>query len=176
MGTLSPVASDRIFDGVVPKPCKHFCGRENELNELHELLSEHNKVFVSGIAGIGKSEFVKAYAAAHSKDYTNILYFNYRGSLQNLIADMDFADDMASEDEQARFKKHNRFLRSLKEDTLLIIDNFNTTATDEPVLDVLMKYNCRIIFTTRSRFESGQTYELCEISDIETLLELFDKL
>lgn len=174
-GTLSPVASDRIFDGVVPKPCKHFCGRESELNELHELLSEHNKVFVSGIAGIGKSEFVKAYAAAHSKDYTNILYFNYRGSLQNLIADMDFADDMASEDEQARFKKHNRFLRSLKEDTLLIIDNFNTTATDEPVLDVLMKYNCRIIFTTRSRFEIGQTYELREIPD-ETLLELFDKL
>lgn len=174
-GNLSPVASDRIFDGVVPKPCKHFCGRENELNELHETLLKHNKVFVSGIAGIGKSEFVKAYAAAHSKDYTNILYFNYRGSLQNMIADMDFVDDMASEDEQARFKKHNRFLRSLKEDTLLIIDNFNTTATDEPVLDVLMKYNCRIIFTTRSRFEIGQTYELREIPD-ETLLELFDKL
>lgn len=175
-GTLSPVASDRIFDGVVPKPCKHFCGRENELNELHETLLKHNKVFVNGIAGIGKSEFVKAYASAHSKYYTNILYFNYRGSLQSLIADMDFADDISSDNEQARFKKHNRFLRSLKEDTLIIIDNFNTTATDEPVLDVLMKYNCRIIFTTRSRFEIGQTYELREISDIETLLKLFDKL
>ena len=175
-GNLSPVASDRIFDGVVPRPCKHFCGRESELNELHETLLKHNKVFVSGIAGIGKSEFVKAYAAAHAKDYTNILYFNYRDSLQSLIADMDFADDLSSDDEQVRFKKHNRFLRSLKEDTLLIIDNFNTTATDEPVLDVLMKYNCRIIFTTRSRFEVGQTYELREISDIETLLKLSDKL
>ena len=81
------------------------------------------------------------------------------------------ADDLTTDDEHARFQKHNRFLRSLKEDTLLIIDNFNTTASDEPVLDVLMKYKCKIIFTTRSRFEIGQAYELREI-DIETLLEL----
>ena len=174
-GTLSPVASDRIYDGIVPKPCKHFCGRENELNELHELLLKNSKIFISGIAGIGKSEFVKAYAAAHSKDYTNILYFTYPESLQSLIADMDFIDDLTNEDVQARFKRHNRFLRSLKEDTLIIIDNFNTTASDEPVLDVLMKYNCKIIFTTRSRFDIGQAYELSEI-DIETLLDLFQKL
>ena len=175
-GTLSPIASERIFDGVVPKPCKHFCGRENELNELHELLSKHTKIFVSGIAGIGKSEFVKAYAATHSKEYTNILYFTYSDSLQKLISDIDFSDDLASDDEETRFKKHNRFLRSLKENTLLIIDNFNTTASEEPVLDVLMKYNCKIIFTTRSRFEIGQTYDLHEISDIETLLNLSQKL
>lgn len=175
-GTFSPIASERVFDGAIPKPCKHFCGRENELNGLHELLSKHNKIFVSGIAGIGKSEFVKAYAAAHAKEYTNILYFTYPDSLQKLIADMDFSDDLATDDEHARFQKHNRFLRSLKEDTLLIIDNFNTTASDEPVLDVLMKYSCRIIFTTRSRFEIGQTYELSEISDIETLLDLSQKL
>ncbi len=40
-GTLSLIISERVFDGVVPKQCKHFCGRENELNELHELLSRH---------------------------------------------------------------------------------------------------------------------------------------
>lgn len=175
-GTLSPIASDRIYDGTVPKPCKHFCGRDDELKVLHESLSKHGKVFVNGIPGIGKSEFVKAYAAAHKKDYTNILYFTYPGSLQEMIADMDFADDMPGDDDRTRFKKHNRFLRSLKEDTLLIIENFNTTASAELVLDVLMKYNCRIIFTTRSRFEIGLTYELHEISDLEALLNLSAKL
>lgn len=175
-GTLSPIASERVFDGTVPKPCKHFCGRENELNELHELLSKHNKIFVSGIAGIGKSEFAKAYAALHYSNYTNILYFTYPDSLQKLIADMDFSDDLPGDTEEARFKRHNRFLRSLKEDTLLIIDNFNTTASDEPVLDVVMKYNCKIVFTTRCRFDIGRTYELREISNIETLLDLFAKL
>ena len=62
IGTLSPVASDMIFNGDVPKPCKHFCGRDTELENLHELLNKHNKVFIHGVAGIGKSEFAKAYA------------------------------------------------------------------------------------------------------------------
>lgn len=174
-GTLSPVADDMIFDGAVPKPCKHFCGREKELEELHSLLENHSKVFVNGIAGIGKSELAKAYAAAYKKSYTNNLYFTYSGSLQDMIADMDFADDMPSDDNMSRFKKHNRFLRSLKDDTLIIIDNFNTTAAKEPTLDVVMKYNCRVLFTTRSRFEIGHSFELTEITDMETLLSLSGK-
>lgn len=174
-GMLSPIVSDRIFDVAVPKPCKYFCGRGKELSELQELLNNHSKVFINGIAGIGKSEFVKAYANECKKAYTNILYFTYSSALQNMIADMDFSDDLLSDDEQTRFRKHNRFLRSLKEDTLIIIDNFNTSASKEPLLDILMKYNCRIIFTTRSRFEIGYTYELNEISEINILTELTGK-
>ncbi|MBP1564883.1 MAG: tetratricopeptide repeat protein [Oscillospiraceae bacterium] len=175
LGTLSPVVSDMIFDGEVPKPCKHFCGRDTELESLHELLNTHNKVFIHGIAGIGKSEFAKAYANAHKKDYTNILYFQYNSSLQKMIAGMDFADDNSGDDETERFRKHNRFLRSLKDDTLIIVDNFNTTASKETKLDILMKYNCRVIFTTRSSFEVGTAFELTEISDIDTLLSLARK-
>ncbi|MBP1549128.1 MAG: ATP-binding protein [Oscillospiraceae bacterium] len=175
LGTLSPVVSDMIFDGGVPKPCKHFCGRDTELEGLHELLNTHNKVFIHGIAGIGKSEFVKAYASAHKKEYTNILYFQYNGSLQKMIVDMDFADDNSDDDETERFRKHNRFLRSLKDDTLIIVDNFNTTASKETKLDILMKYNCRVIFTTRSNFEIGTAFELTEISDIDTLVSLAGK-
>lgn len=168
-GMLSPMTTDVIFDGALPKQCKYFCGRDNEISKLHELLSDMNKIFINGIAGIGKSEFVKAYANIHKKDYTNILYFNYTESLQNMIADMDFADDMPDDDNSVRFKKHNRFLRSLKEDTLIIIDNFNTSASKGPLLAVVLKYNCKVIFTTRSNFECAYTYKLKEISDINIL-------
>ena len=174
-GKLSPIVAEVIFDGAVPKPCKHFCGRDNEIAKLHELLNDMSKIFIGGIAGIGKSELVKAYTNTHKKDYTNILYFNYTGSLQDMITDMDFADDMPDEDSAVRFKKHNRFLRSLKEDTLIIFDNFNTSASKEPLLDVVMKYNCKVIFTTRSKFENGYTYKLNEISDINILTELAGK-
>jgi hypothetical protein len=58
--TLSLVADDIIMSGAVPAPCKHFCGRYNEISELHTLLENHSKIFITGIAGIGKSEFVKA--------------------------------------------------------------------------------------------------------------------
>ena len=171
-GMLSPVAVDLIMSGAVPAPCKHFCGRDSELVELHTLLENHSKIFITGIAGIGKSEFVKAYAKTYKSAYTNILYFTYPGSLQVLIEDIDFADDLPSDDNTTRFKKHNRFLRSLKPDTLLIIDNFNTTAANEPQLDVLMKYNCKVLFTTRSKFELGNIYELNEITDLESLISL----
>lgn len=170
-GALSPLIQDYIYDGFVPKPCRHFCGRDNELEMLHSALDSNSKVFVEGVAGIGKSEFVKMYAAKYKKEYTNILYFNYGGSLKQTITDCDFADDMLNENEDMRFKRHNRFLRSLKEDTLIIIDNFNTIASDEPLFDVVMKYRCKIIFTTRSCFNDYASFELKELS-ADALMEL----
>lgn len=62
-GRLSPVIRDYVLGGVVPKPCKWFCGRSAELEQLHTLLEAESKVFLYGIAGIGKSELAKAYAA-----------------------------------------------------------------------------------------------------------------
>ncbi len=171
-GTLSPIVTDLIMDGAVPKPCKHFCGRDTEISELHCLLEKHSKIFITGIAGIGKSEFAKFYAQTYKKFYTNILYFTYPASLQVLIEDMNFADDLPTDDNTIRFKKHNRFLRSLKPDTLIIIDNFNTTAASETQLDVLMKYSCKILFTTRSKFEIGYSCKLNEIADLESLMSL----
>ena len=80
-GSLSPVLADFILDEDIPKPCRNFCGREKELESLHQLLEGNKKVFLHGIAGIGKSELAKAYAKMHRKDYTNILYLTYSGDL-----------------------------------------------------------------------------------------------
>ena len=171
-GNLSPAVKDFIYDGGTPKPCRHFCGRDNELSALHQLLCNHGKVFLQGIAGIGKSELAKAYAKAHSKEYTNILYLSYTGDLKQDISDMDFADDLPDDDNEERFRKHNRFLRTLKEDTLFIIDNFNTTATQDGLLSVVMKYRCRILFTTRSSFNNYSSINLEEIADTEALIKL----
>ena len=173
-GNLSPVVQDFIYDGGVPKPCRYFCGRDKELATLHQLLGDHGKVFLQGIAGIGKSELAKAYAKQFKKEYTNVLYLTYTGDLKQDIIDMDFADDLPNDDDEERFRKHNRFLRTLKEDTLLIIDNFNATATHDGLLSVVMKYRCRIIFTTRSRFDNYTSMKLEEISDTEVLLNLMN--
>ena len=69
-GNLSPVVQDFIYDGGVPKPCRYFCGRDKELATLHQLLCDHGKVFLQGIAGIGKSELAKAYAKQFKKEYS----------------------------------------------------------------------------------------------------------
>lgn len=171
-GRLSPVVKDFVYDSSVSKPCRYFCGREEELFALHERLCETGKIFLQGIAGIGKSELAKAYASRYSREYTNILYLTYSSDLKQLITEMDFADDLPGDSEEERFRRHNRFLRSLKEDTLLIVDNFNVTAAQDSLLPVVMKYRCHVLFTTRSRFDHYTSMELKEISDRETLLQL----
>ena len=172
-GTLSPCVRDYIYD-IVPKPCRHFCGRETELEEIHDLLKENSKVFLTGVAGIGKSELAKMYAQKYKKEYTNILYFSFAGSLEEMIAACDFADDMPGENEDIRFEKHNRFLKSLKEDTLIIIDNFNVVPTPESLFDIVMNYRCKILFTTRCRFSEYTEFEISEMS-LDNLLELVAK-
>ena len=127
-GSLSSASADFILNNHVPTPCRHFCGREEELSALHGLLNEHGKVFVTGIPGIGKSEMAKAYAKQHKADYTSIVHLYYTGSLRAGITRIDFVDDLPDDTSDMRFERHARFLRTLKEDTLLIVDNFNVTA------------------------------------------------
>ncbi len=173
---LSPIVNDVIFGADVPKPCRYFCGRDKELDALHDQLSENSKIFLQGIPGIGKSELAKAYAKKHKKDYTNIIYLKYSGSLKADIVNLDFADDYnANEPEAERFRRHNRFLRNLKDDSLIIIDNFNAIATDDELLSDVLEYSCRILFTTRSRFDDYDTYTIEEMPD-DALLELMGKL
>ena len=173
---LSPIINDMIFGADVPQPCRWFCGRDKELDALHDQLSENSKIFLQGIPGIGKSELAKAYAQSFKKEYTNIIYINYSGSLKNDIIKLDFAEDYnANEPRADRFRRHNRFLRSLKDDSLIIIDNFNAIATDEELLSDVLAYSCRILFTTRSRFDDYDTYTIEEMPD-DALLELMGNL
>lgn len=172
-GRLSPIIRDYVLGGDIPKPCRWFCGRAEELKRLYTLLEENGKVFLYGIAGIGKSELAKAYAAEYIKSYTNILYLTYSGDLVQDITDMDFVDDLPTDSEKDRFRKHNQFLRSLKEDTLFVIDNFNTTETQDDFLSVILKYRCHILFTTRSKIAGRTSFLLEEISDSDALFSLF---
>ena len=176
-GNCSPVLSSYISDEGLPKPCKHFCGRAEELEALHDMLVKKGKVFLCGIPGIGKSELAKAYAKVHKKDYTNILYLTYSGDLKRDIADLMFMDDRPGEKEAERFRRHNRFLRTLKPDTLLIIDNFNTSADgDESLSMILKKYRCRVLLTTRNNPPEQNCFLLKEITDAEALFGMCAEL
>lgn len=80
-----PEDSNYVRKMRVPKCCSYFRGRENELDSLHDMLSKEHVVFVKGIAGIGKSELVYAYAEKYETEYRHILYVDYSGDLRNDI-------------------------------------------------------------------------------------------
>ena len=171
--TSAITVSEYVFGAEVPSPCRYFCGRDNELDELHSVLQGHNKIFISGFAGIGKSEFAKVYAKKYKKEYKNVLYFNYPGSLKEMITNMDFIGDSDTDDEHTRFTKHIRLLKSLRSDSLIIIDNFNNA--NDSFLSTLINYGCKMIFTTRSNIDCGYIFSLDVIKNSEDLYQLVSK-
>ena len=171
--TSAITVSEYVFGAEVPSPCRYFCGRDNELDELHSVLQGHNKIFISGFAGIGKSEFAKVYAKKYKKEYKNVLYFNYPGSLKEMITNMDFIGDSDTDDEHTRFTKHIRFLKSLRSDSLIIIDNFNVAS--DSFLSTLINYGCKMLFTTRSNIDCGYVFNLDVIGNPDELYQLVSK-
>ena len=171
--TSAITVSEYVFGAELPTPCRYFCGRDTELDELHTALQEHSKIFISGFAGIGKSEFTKAYAKKYKKEYRNILYFNYPGSLKEMITDIEFVGDSDTDDEHTRFTKHIRFMKSLRSDSLIIIDNFNVAS--DSFLSTLINYGCKMIFTTRSNIDCGYIFNLDVIGNSDVLYQLVSK-
>lgn len=59
---LSPDLSDVLLSIRLPSLNRFFIGRKEELKAVGRALQEHNLVFITGTAGMGKSELAKTYA------------------------------------------------------------------------------------------------------------------
>lgn len=173
-GTLySPDLSDKLLSAKVPTATKTFLGRKEELKEASSLLQEHSLLFVTGIAGIGKSEFSKAYASKNIKKYNNILFFHYEGSLKKCIASLSFSDDTAEMTEEELFKTHYQTLQKLRSDSLIILDNFNVLPKDDAFFKEFIRNDFQIIVTTRCRVTTFQILEIKELDREKELTTLF---
>lgn len=153
-----------------PPLCKYFCGRDDELKELRKLFEKNNRIFITGLAGIGKSEFAKAYAKRYRDKYKHILFFTYNGSLHDMITQIPLDDN----DDKNAFGVRHKLLRKLGNDTLIIIDGFNVRESElssYAEYEVIKKYKCDMLFTSRSHFENESTFELSEMP-IEALHRL----
>ncbi len=85
---------------------------------------------------------------------------------------MCFIDDEQSDRREKLFNKHFQLLQSLKSDSLLIIDNFDTTSDKEKLLDDILKLKCKVLFTTRYYFENKYIFTLSEIINIEDFINI----
>lgn len=157
-------------------PCKHFCGRSKEMDELHAVVSDNSTVIITGVAGIGKSELVRAYAKDHRKEYQYFGYYFYGGSLKDIIANVVHDALTTESDLNTRYQRNLGLLSSLGEKALLIIDNYNVTPDEDECFDDVCDLKCRVIFTSHMRFEDYVTYELRTFrhaDDVKTLTKYF---
>lgn len=174
-GALSPIMSERINIPAISS-CKYFCGREKELQAFSEMLEAEEKIFIYGVGGIGKSEFVKKFIKDNKSEFTNILFITYADSLKNTIAGINFNGDNPDDVLENLYTQHMNYLRVMQSDTLIIIDNFDIVPEDDENFDDIMELNCKIIFTTRSHI--GEDYTVFEMLNIERqyLFEIAEKL
>ena len=173
-GLFSPDLSDTIQSSRLPSITEEFVGRKNELNECEKLLQERPTLFISGVAGIGKSEFAKYYADKNHKKYTNIIYLYYAGDLKKSIAGMEFDDDTSEMTEETLFDRHYKTLKKLHHDSLIILDNFNVLPKDDSFFRKFAQNDFQLLITTRCRPTQYPIMELKSLSasgmEVEELL------
>ena len=159
----------------------HFVGRKTEIEAIQAKLKTHlNKIFLVGMGGIGKSEIAKRYIRNYGDQYKAILFIHFKGSLALTIANdtevciegfskIDFPH--ISEKEYGK-KKLQLLRRIAKQDTLLIIDNFDTIGDED--LEEFLSGEYSAIFTTRCRQDlPDEELEISPLEDENELLDLF---
>jgi adenylate kinase len=52
-------------------------------------VQDNTNVIITGVAGIGKSEFIRAYIQKYKSQYANIGYYFYNGDLKSIIANIN---------------------------------------------------------------------------------------
>lgn len=172
---LSPDLSNILLNNRLPSANRYFIGRKEELKAVAKALQEHNPVFITGTAGMGKSELAKTYAKKNEKKYTNIIHLFYDGDLKKCIAHIEFSDDTADMSEEMLFDKHMRILKKLHSDSLIIIDNFNVLPKEDAFFKEFVKLNCKILVTSRCNISQYETVKVSEMDADTELVELFYK-
>ncbi len=170
---LSPHLSDTLLTNKLPSPNRYFTGRKEELKAIDKELQTHDLVFITGIAGMGKSELAKTYAKKNAKKYTNIIHLFYGGNLKKCIAHMEFSDDTADMSEDMLFDRHMNTLKKLHSDSLVIIDNFNVLPKEDAFFKEFIKLNFKILVTSRCNISQYKTIKVTEMDTDTELTELF---
>lgn len=163
-----------ITSEIRPKP--FFVGREQELKKIDEALAENDIVFVSGIAGIGKSELIKQYVSAHKGEYDTVMYWTYEGDFENMICNesavsiTNFSRLQEETDSQYCERKLGKICELLQDsNNLVVIDNFNIFIDELPsqkAWNQLKGIPCKIIVSTRVNENEYKNILISEMVDI----------
>lgn len=133
-----------------------FVGRDVEIREIHEKLSENRILFLSGIGGIGKSELAKHYAQTYRSDYETVIFAPYVSDVSMLIRNdtaipiYNFTPYPAETPEDYCARKLKKLHELCDERTLIIVDNLDRN--NDPDIEKLLELGCKMLITTRRDF------------------------
>lgn len=187
--TEKPSVSENNFDKLFLNseyisPCEHFCGRDEELQELHDLVKKKSKVMVVGVRSSGKSELVRAFIEKFGSEYDHIGYYNYTveksdgirpQNLWNIIFRINGSSANLDSDD-SEYRKNLLLLSSIGRKALIVIDNFNVSADYDKQLPDIMRLKCDVIFISHMNHDEMTVYKVRDFrrfSDAYALIKCY---
>ena len=163
----------------------HFSGREDSLEALHEKLNSRGQCLVSGMGGIGKSEFVRKYISRYRQCYSQIVWLSYEDSLiQTFASDsklqikgVERADYSYENDRQYAERKLRILFEEATDRILVVLDNFDVD--HDELIDDFLSGSYSLIITSRiknnlrGKVEEELKLEALSDSDIMKVFQTF---
>lgn len=151
-----------------------FVGRKEEHDQIMSLFEDTNRIFVSGMGGIGKTEIVKHFAEQNREMFNRIIFVTFKESIISTICSDDIIITQCKwEEAESMEEYYHRKMQLLKEyvdvDDLIILDNFDVDEDEE--LDSLLDCRCKFLITTREDF-SDYDYHQINIEPLNSEKEL----
>ena len=121
-------APDSIYaeNSYIQPPDKSNHTYTNEMYSVRQLLLKKQVVFIQGLHGDGKTDFVKSYAVEAKQYYHTIVWADYAESIRNTVSKIKFCgiDDTCYDSDKLFEVKFNQ-LKKYDNEMLLIIDGYD---------------------------------------------------
>lgn len=158
-----------IHSGILqdnPLPPHRFFGREEELFDLREMAVSNRKCLISGMGGIGKTELLRQLLRLCSEEklVDKIVVIPYDVGITEsfLRAFPAYQSDTPENGFRMILRMLEKHIEA-GERLLILIDNMNYGADEDPGILELLRLGCSILITSRCRSLSGfETYQMKE--------------
>lgn len=165
----------------LPHVSPYFVGREQEMQDLEQLLDEYRTVFVYGVGGIGKSTLVRSYIHAKKGEYDVIVY---------LESDSDFRTAFANDtqlqistvrrlDGESTDEYYDRKMSQFKrictdKKVLFVVDNYNALISKDLSAVCECGYDTVIVSRRQPPLNSFAALPVIAINDDDVLMKLIE--
>lgn len=130
-------------------PIDSYIGHQEDLQRIHEsLLNGKDVIIITGLGGIGKTEFSRCFGNTYF--WGRSYYLDFKKSLLDTFLDQFDIFEMNSNKYDSFSEVMRWFSKALDKDDLLIIDN----VTNLEGIDEVFRLPCHVFLTTRLSCES----------------------